>query len=212
MNPSYSSSIWSDVCIVTQGGDECLFDLGHHPKNQGSTEALLEGRRDTMPFFRDVSDREKGSALPTRFTGRIIFGGLTPRFKNENHEGGAPLDTYVRLVLPFSCSQSRTVMECTLCQVGDTEPQNGLVIIGFVLNLYYTGKEGNARKFAQEMTDSGTVAAIRAEDGNLRYEYFVPMGVGHFSGHLQTDSELLQCSRGGSHKKRENIPYGIYGK
>lgn len=43
------------------------------------------------------------------------------------------------------------------------------------VNLYYTGSEENARKFAQEMVSSGTVAKIRAEDGNLRYEYFFPM-------------------------------------
>lgn len=43
------------------------------------------------------------------------------------------------------------------------------------VNLYYTGSEENARKFAQEMVSSGTVAKIQAEDGNLRYEYFFPM-------------------------------------
>ena len=43
------------------------------------------------------------------------------------------------------------------------------------VNLYYTGKNGSARAFAEEMVSSGTVAAIRAEDGNLRYEYFFPM-------------------------------------
>ena len=31
------------------------------------------------------------------------------------------------------------------------------------VNLRYTGKGGNARKFAEEMTTGGTVAAIRAE-------------------------------------------------
>ena len=40
------------------------------------------------------------------------------------------------------------------------------------VNLRYTGKGGAARKFAEEMTTSGTVAAIRAEPGNLRYEYY----------------------------------------
>ena len=40
------------------------------------------------------------------------------------------------------------------------------------VNLRYTGKNGNARKFAEEMTAGGTVAAIRAENGNLRYEYY----------------------------------------
>ena len=40
------------------------------------------------------------------------------------------------------------------------------------VNLFYTGENGNARRFAQEMTDTGTVAAIRAEAGNLRYSYY----------------------------------------
>ena len=43
------------------------------------------------------------------------------------------------------------------------------------VNLYYTGTNGSARAFAEEMAQSGTVAAIRTEDGNLRYEYFFPM-------------------------------------
>ena len=40
------------------------------------------------------------------------------------------------------------------------------------VNIRYTGKDGAARKFAEEMTVSGTVEAIRAEEGNLRYEYY----------------------------------------
>lgn len=43
------------------------------------------------------------------------------------------------------------------------------------VNLRYTGKDGAARRFAEEMTSSGTVAAIRAEAGNLRYEYYLSM-------------------------------------
>ena len=43
------------------------------------------------------------------------------------------------------------------------------------VNLYYTGKDGAARAFAREMETSGTAEAIRAEDGNLRYAYFLPM-------------------------------------
>ena len=43
------------------------------------------------------------------------------------------------------------------------------------VNLYYTGKDGAARAFAEEMVRSGLVSAIRAEAGNLRYEYFFPM-------------------------------------
>ncbi len=43
------------------------------------------------------------------------------------------------------------------------------------MNLYYTGTNGNARKFADEMESSGVASAIRAEKGNLRYDYFIPM-------------------------------------
>ena len=40
------------------------------------------------------------------------------------------------------------------------------------MNLYYTGENGNARKFVEEMESCGTADAIRAEKGNLRYDYF----------------------------------------
>lgn len=43
------------------------------------------------------------------------------------------------------------------------------------VNLYYTGKGGSARAFAEEMENSGIAAAIRAEEGNLRYQYFQPL-------------------------------------
>ena len=43
------------------------------------------------------------------------------------------------------------------------------------VNIYYSGENGNARKFAEEMTASGVVQQIRAEAGNVRYEYFFPM-------------------------------------
>lgn len=47
--------------------------------------------------------------------------------------------------------------------------------MAITVNLRYTGKNGNARKFVEEMTATGTVAAIRAEAGNLRYEYYQPL-------------------------------------
>ena len=43
------------------------------------------------------------------------------------------------------------------------------------VNIRYTGMDGSARAFADEMTASGTVAAIRAEKGNVRYEYYAPL-------------------------------------
>ena len=42
------------------------------------------------------------------------------------------------------------------------------------INIYYSGENGDARKFAEEMETSGTAAEIRNESGNLRYEYFYP--------------------------------------
>lgn len=50
--------------------------------------------------------------------------------------------------------------------------------MGITVNIYYSGKNGSARRFAEEMTASGTVNAIRAEQGNLQYEYFYPMDDG----------------------------------
>ncbi len=47
--------------------------------------------------------------------------------------------------------------------------------MSITVNLYYTGKDGSARKFAEEMTERGIVEAIRAEEGNEKYEYFFPM-------------------------------------
>ena len=47
--------------------------------------------------------------------------------------------------------------------------------MAITINIYYTGQDGNARKFAEEMISSGVVGEIRKEEGNLRYEYFFPM-------------------------------------
>lgn len=47
--------------------------------------------------------------------------------------------------------------------------------MAITVNIYYTGKNGNARQFAREMTDTGVVGRIRGEEGNLRYEYFLPI-------------------------------------
>ena len=46
--------------------------------------------------------------------------------------------------------------------------------MSITINIYYTGKDDNARRFAEEMERSGTADLIRAEEGNLRYEYFIP--------------------------------------
>ena len=47
--------------------------------------------------------------------------------------------------------------------------------MSMVVNIYYSGEKGSARKFANEMISSGTVDAIRKEAGNIRYDYFLPI-------------------------------------
>ena len=43
------------------------------------------------------------------------------------------------------------------------------------VNLYYHGKSGSARHFAEEMERNGIADAIRKEEGNLGYRYCVPI-------------------------------------
>ena len=47
--------------------------------------------------------------------------------------------------------------------------------MSIVVNLYYTGTDGSARRFAEEMEASGTADLIRKENGNEQYRYFFPM-------------------------------------
>ncbi len=47
--------------------------------------------------------------------------------------------------------------------------------MAITINIYYSGKDGNAHKFAKEMISSGIVQEIRNEKGNLRYDYFLPI-------------------------------------
>ena len=47
--------------------------------------------------------------------------------------------------------------------------------MAITIHIYYTGKPGDARKFAEEMVASGIVKEIRAEPGNVKYAYFFPM-------------------------------------
>ena len=47
--------------------------------------------------------------------------------------------------------------------------------MNLIINNYYTGKNGSAKKFAEEMISSGLVEKVRNEEGNLKYEYFYPL-------------------------------------
>ena len=46
--------------------------------------------------------------------------------------------------------------------------------MSITINIYYKGENGNAKKFAEEMVSSGIVDRVRKEEGNLKYEYFLP--------------------------------------
>ena len=43
------------------------------------------------------------------------------------------------------------------------------------VNIYYTGENGNAQRFIKEMINQGIVDEIRAEPGNIKYDYFIPV-------------------------------------
>lgn len=43
------------------------------------------------------------------------------------------------------------------------------------IHIHYTGHNGSARKFAEEMLSSKTVEQIRAESGNLGYNYYLSL-------------------------------------
>lgn len=47
--------------------------------------------------------------------------------------------------------------------------------MSLIINIYYNGKNGSAREFANEMISSGIVDRVRKEEGNLGYEYFFSM-------------------------------------
>ena len=66
------------------------------------------------------------------------------------------------------------MMKKVLSFIFSTMLLTGGQAMAITVNIYYTGENGNARKFAEEMEQSGTVAAIRAEEGNRKYEYFYP--------------------------------------
>ena len=47
--------------------------------------------------------------------------------------------------------------------------------MSITVNIYYSGENGAARRFAEEMISSGTVDLIRKEPGNIKYDYFFPI-------------------------------------
>ncbi|WP_282926326.1 antibiotic biosynthesis monooxygenase family protein [Helcococcus kunzii] len=47
--------------------------------------------------------------------------------------------------------------------------------MAITVNIYYRGEGDNAINFAKEMISSGVVKDIKAQKGNIRYDYFVPI-------------------------------------
>ncbi len=46
--------------------------------------------------------------------------------------------------------------------------------MSILVHIHYTGQNDNAESFANEMISSGVVNKIRAERGNIRYDYYYP--------------------------------------
>lgn len=47
--------------------------------------------------------------------------------------------------------------------------------MSITFNLYYKGEKGSALSFAKEMEEIGIADRIRKTDGNLKYEYYIPL-------------------------------------
>ena len=47
--------------------------------------------------------------------------------------------------------------------------------MAITINIYYSGKGNSAKLFAEEMLSQGIVDEIRKKEGNLRYDYFIPL-------------------------------------
>ncbi len=45
-----------------------------------------------------------------------------------------------------------------------------------VLNVYYNGENGSAKRFVEEMEKSGIAPSVREEEGNIAYKYFSSLG------------------------------------
>ena len=72
-------------------------------------------------------------------------------------------------IMLLSC----TTDVCAQSQVAATTCKQSAKAI--TVNLYYTGKNGSARKFVEEMEGCGIADSIRHEKGNLRYDYFLSL-------------------------------------
>ena len=73
--------------------------------------------------------------------------------------------------IPFvTDKKAQAALDAAKRAVPEPEPEPTVTML-----LRYTGKNGAARLFAEEMLSSGTVAAIRAEDGNLGYSYYLSL-------------------------------------
>ena len=62
-----------------------------------------------------------------------------------------------------------------IMELEESEFNREVIEMAITVNIYYSGVNENARRFAEEMISSGVVADIRAEHGNIRYEYFFPI-------------------------------------
>ena len=88
-----------------------------------------------------------------------------------------------------------TIMSCTPHQ---KEAKN----MAITVNIYYTGENGSARRFAEEMEQSGTVAAIRAEEITQKFSNTRPDGTNY-------DTVLYYADMDNYYYVGENIAMGM---
>ena len=62
--------------------------------------------------------------------------------------------------------------------------------MSITVNILYTSTNGQARKFAEEMVERNIVKAIRAEEGNEKYDYYFPLEEHHKSEMMAQINEL----------------------
>ncbi len=48
--------------------------------------------------------------------------------------------------------------------------------MSITVNIYYKGDKQNLHKFIEAMNNKGIVKQIREQKGNLKYEYYMPVG------------------------------------
>lgn len=81
-----------------------------------------------------------------------------------------PIFSFILLAALLAVSMNSNAQSDNSTLMNDSVKEETITV-----NLYYTGKDGSARRFVEEMESRGTADSIRHEKGNLRYDYFLSL-------------------------------------